>query len=141
MIRRVVNATIKSATRPHGLPRAYSTSLPATSGYVDGAGDIVCARDVRWNFSLGSIIFDTLAGCFMRRDAAFISVDALVSTRSGRGVEDADCVVDEEESTSDDGTDFPPSLWAISTLKRRKKMINKHKLRKRRKKLRLKSKK
>ena len=33
------------------------------------------------------------------------------------------------------------SLWLISTLKRRKKMMNKHKLRKRRKKLRLKSKK
>ena len=33
------------------------------------------------------------------------------------------------------------SIWLISTLKRRKKMMNKHKLRKRRKKLRLKSKK
>ena len=33
------------------------------------------------------------------------------------------------------------SVWLISTLKRRKKMMNKHKLRKRRKKLRLKSKK
>jgi hypothetical protein len=31
------------------------------------------------------------------------------------------------------------SIWLISTLKRRKKMMNKHKLRKRRKKLRLKS--
>lgn len=33
------------------------------------------------------------------------------------------------------------SVWLISTLKRRKKMMNKHKLRKRRKKMRLKSKK
>ena len=33
------------------------------------------------------------------------------------------------------------SLWLISTLKRRKKMMNKHKLRKRRKKLRLKTRK
>jgi hypothetical protein len=33
------------------------------------------------------------------------------------------------------------SLWQISTLKRRKKMMNKHKLRKRRKKLRLKTRK
>ena len=33
------------------------------------------------------------------------------------------------------------SIWQISTLKRRKKMMNKHKLRKRRKKMRLKTKK
>jgi len=33
------------------------------------------------------------------------------------------------------------SVWLISTLKRRKKMMNKHKLRKRRKKLRLKTRK
>jgi hypothetical protein len=33
------------------------------------------------------------------------------------------------------------SIWLISTLKRRKKMMNKHKLRKRRKKLRLKTRK
>ena len=53
------------------------------------------------------------------------------------------------ESTSDDevcrgGSPSPlsdVSIWLISTLKRRKKMMNKHKLRKRRKKLRLKTRK
>ena len=141
MIRRLVNAAIQPAALRHGLPRpsarAFSPLMPASS--CGGVGDVVCARDNQWNFSW-SAIFDTVAG-FTGRDAAFISVDAWVSTRSDMSAEDADCVVVEEESTSDDGTHLPPSLWAISTLKRRKKMINKHKLRKRRKKLRLKSKK
>mmetsp|Transcript_21484 Transcript_21484/g.50505 ORF Transcript_21484/g.50505 Transcript_21484/m.50505 type:complete len:143 (-) Transcript_21484:100-528(-) len=141
MIRRVVNTAIQSAARRHGLPRpsTYSPLMPTSSGC--GVEDAVCAHDnIQWNFSLRSTIFDTLSG-FLRRDAAFVSLDALVSTRSDMRAEDADCVADVEESTNDGGADFPPSLWAISTLKRRKKMINKHKLRKRRKKLRLKSKK
>lgn len=51
-------------------------------------------------------------------------------------VEDDSSDVDEEEQTLADA-----AIWRISTLKRRRKMMNKHKLRKRRKKLRLKSKK
>eukprot|EP00573_Skeletonema_grethae_P003357 CAMPEP_0201685738 /NCGR_PEP_ID=MMETSP0578-20130828/428_1 /ASSEMBLY_ACC=CAM_ASM_000663 /TAXON_ID=267565 /ORGANISM="Skeletonema grethea, Strain CCMP 1804" /LENGTH=89 /DNA_ID=CAMNT_0048169691 /DNA_START=260 /DNA_END=529 /DNA_ORIENTATION=- len=49
----------------------------------------------------------------------------------------SDLVVMKEEL----GEESPLSLsvWLISTLKRRKKMMNKHKLRKRRKKLRLKT--
>ena len=144
MIRRLVNTAIQPAALRHGLPRpsarAFSPLMPASSG--GGVGEVVCAYGNEWNFSWRSAIFDTVAGCLPRRDAAFISVDAWVSTRSDSlSAEDADCVVVEEESTSDDETHLPPSLWAISTLKRRKKMINKHKLRKRRKKLRLKSKK
>ena len=143
MIRRLVNTAIQPAALRHGLrrpsARAFSPLMSASSG--GGVGEVVCAHDNQWNFSWRSAIFDTVAGCFTRRDAAFVSVDAWVSTRSDLSAEDADCVVDEEESTSDDETHLPPSLWAISTLKRRKKMINKHKLRKRRKKLRLKSKK
>jgi hypothetical protein len=46
-------------------------------------------------------------------------------------------VLKEEEEE----TPLSLSLWLISTLKRRKKMMNKHKLRKRRKKLRLKTRK
>jgi hypothetical protein len=46
-----------------------------------------------------------------------------------------------EEEDDDEQDKFPLGLWLISTLKRRKKKMNKHKLRKRRKKNRLKNKK
>lgn len=47
----------------------------------------------------------------------------------------------EVEEGEEEETPQSLSLWLISTLKRRKKMMNKHKLRKRRKKLRLKTRK
>jgi hypothetical protein len=47
----------------------------------------------------------------------------------------------EEGEEEEEETTQSLSLWLISTLKRRKKMMNKHKLRKRRKKLRLKTRK
>lgn len=50
-------------------------------------------------------------------------------------------VFEVEESEEEEETPQSLSLWLISTLKRRKKMMNKHKLRKRRKKLRLKTRK
>mmetsp|Transcript_28082 Transcript_28082/g.44182 ORF Transcript_28082/g.44182 Transcript_28082/m.44182 type:complete len:167 (+) Transcript_28082:165-665(+) len=49
-----------------------------------------------------------------------------------------DLVVRKEEE-EDEESPLSLSVWLISTLKRRKKMMNKHKLRKRRKKLRLKT--
>ena len=55
-----------------------------------------------------------------------------------------DVVVKEEEEEEEQQQEkdlFHVGLWLISTLKRRKKKMNKHKLRKRRKKLRLKSRK
>jgi len=50
-------------------------------------------------------------------------------------------VFEVEEGEEEEETTQSLSLWLISTLKRRKKMMNKHKLRKRRKKLRLKTRK
>ena len=50
-------------------------------------------------------------------------------------------VFEVEEGEGEEETPQSLSLWLISTLKRRKKMMNKHKLRKRRKKLRLKTRK
>ena len=50
-------------------------------------------------------------------------------------------VFEVEEGEEEEETPQSLSLWLISTLKRRKKMMNKHKLRKRRKKLRLKTRK
>ena len=49
--------------------------------------------------------------------------------------------VEEGEEEEEEEAPQSLSLWLISTLKRRKKMMNKHKLRKRRKKLRLKTRK
>ncbi len=59
------------------------------------------------------------------------------------GSEESKDVVASSSASVDNGRDHLESLslWQISTLKRRKKMMNKHKLRKRRKKLRLQSKK
>jgi len=74
---------------------------------------------------------------YLSGDVTLISLDQKLSQNEEEmGGDITNLSVLEEEETSQS-----LSLWLISTLKRRKKMMNKHKLRKRRKKLRMRTRK
>ena len=79
----------------------------------------------------------------LSRDLTLVTIDNMVrkidETEENKYWEDASStplIMEEESSLLDE-----LSFWQISTLKRRKKMMNKHKLRKRKKKMRLKTRK
>jgi hypothetical protein len=109
--------------------------------------------DDSWSRRLSGAIVAVLAG-----DSTFAATAILDAPSSKGGIdayrdewgvqerEDAEAVSASVTTTIEEALpDFSPlsdlSIWLISTLKRRKKMMNKHKLRKRRKKLRLKTRK
>lgn len=73
---------------------------------------------------------------FDTNPTATIAVENLNEVQVSSGIEELD-----HNSSSQEEMTKNLSIWLISTLKRRKKKMNKHKLRKRRKLLRLKSKK
>jgi len=153
MLRSAINnATLMAAARRSVAPSsAAKASLSTLSFHTSSIEDTSRSSDNRthtpvmsasdaFRNNIKSSIFNLFANLI--GDVTLVLLDQAQSRIEeedwGDTTSSTDIFVLKEEEAE---TPLSLSLWLISTLKRRKKMMNKHKLRKRRKKLRLKTRK
>ncbi|KAL7517534.1 hypothetical protein ACHAWX_002453 [Stephanocyclus meneghinianus] len=151
-----VNVAYTSLTATSGTRSNSLSTLSLLSNYKSGSSDDSgLIRGIPWASTLyantlieapvgdiKSTIFNTVAN--LTGNGVLVTIDYYqVNNKEEEDSEDISTAGNHVASLMDKASASLSelSIWLISTLKRRKKMMNKHKLRKRRKKLRLKSKK
>ena len=153
MLRSAINnATLMAAARRSLAPSSAAKASLSTLSFNSSSIDDMCRNSGNHTYTPVASTSDSFATNIIQSticnlvanlsgDATLVSLEQTQSQiEENKLVGDASSdlfVLKEEEEESP----LSLSVWLISTLKRRKKMMNKHKLRKRRKKLRLKTRK
>mmetsp|Transcript_25340 Transcript_25340/g.42981 ORF Transcript_25340/g.42981 Transcript_25340/m.42981 type:complete len:152 (+) Transcript_25340:173-628(+) len=151
MLRSAINnATLMAAARRSLVPSSAAKASLSTLSFNSSSIDDMCRNSGNHTYTpvastsdsfttnIQSTICNLVAN--LSGDATLVSLEqtqSQIEENKWGGDASLDLFVLKEEEESP----LSLSVWLISTLKRRKKMMNKHKLRKRRKKLRLKTRK
>lgn len=145
MIRSAINAAASVAARQGRNIKVSKASMSTISYYhpssfEDDRCDTAAADalpTINTSDSVSSLLSSMMAN--LTGTPALVTMDQIArQLEEGLWEDVSTAIIELEEEDSPLGG---LSLWQISTLKRRKKMMNKHKLRKRRKKMRLKKRK
>lgn len=150
MLRSAINnATLMAAARRSLAPSPAAKASLSTLSFNLSSADDICVdinnhtykQVALTNDSFTNNMKSSICNLFANLSGDVTTLVSLHQTQSQIEEENysssSDLVVMKEEL--DEESPLSLSVWLISTLKRRKKMMNKHKLRKRRKKLRLKT--
>jgi len=152
MLRSAINnATLMAAARRSLAPSSAANASLSTLSFNSSSIDDMCRNSGNHTYTpvastsdsfATNIIQSTICNlvAYLSGDATLVSLEqtqSQIEENKWGGDASLDLFVLKEEEESP----LSLSVWLISTLKRRKKMMNKHKLRKRRKKLRLKTRK
>lgn len=149
----IINATLMAAARRSLSPSSATKASLSTLSFNTLSIEDACRNSDNCTYTpamsasnsfttnIKSSVCNLIAN--LSGDVTFVSLDQTQSQIEEENWGDANelsnlSVLKEDD---DEGISQSLSVWLISTLKRRKKMMNKHKLRKRRKKLRLKTRK
>mmetsp|Transcript_22485 Transcript_22485/g.45277 ORF Transcript_22485/g.45277 Transcript_22485/m.45277 type:complete len:153 (+) Transcript_22485:196-654(+) len=152
MLRSAINnATLMAAARRSLAPSSAAKASLSTLSFNSSSIDDMCRNSGNHTYTPVASTSDSFATNIIQSticnlvanlsgDATLVSLEqtqSQIEENKWGGDASLDLFVLKEEEESL----LSLSVWLISTLKRRKKMMNKHKLRKRRKKLRLKTRK
>mmetsp|Transcript_2252 Transcript_2252/g.2879 ORF Transcript_2252/g.2879 Transcript_2252/m.2879 type:complete len:153 (-) Transcript_2252:253-711(-) len=152
MLRSAINnATLMAAARRNLAPSSAAKASLSTLSFNSSSIDDMCRNSGNHTYTTVASTSDSFATNIIQSTicnlVANLSGDAtLVSLEQTQSqIEEnkwgGDASLDLFVLKGEEESPLSLSVWLISTLKRRKKMMNKHKLRKRRKKLRLKTRK
>lgn len=152
MLRSAINnATLMAAARRSLAPSSAAKASLSTLSFNSSSIDDMCRNSGNHTYTPVASTSDSFATNIIQSTicnlVANLSGDAtLVSLEQTQSQIEENKLVGDASSNlfvlkGEEESLLSLSVWLISTLKRRKKMMNKHKLRKRRKKLRLKTRK